>query len=375
MEIRQPARLVALDTEVFVRNNFNYKSTLFVKLIELSESEKIHLYLTTVVQREVLAHIHQEVQKSKKFFEKLHKEFRKQAKIIHNSQKFNQLLHFTFDEEGLDQELTDKFNSFIEEADVEILSVDSVSPEEVFSKYFDNSPPFGEGKKKHEFPDAFAIAALERKAEVEGKIIYIVSGDNDWQKACNESVNLTHIESIDKLLEGIICEQESEEIDFCYETLEEVSIQVNEEISNQFTGLQFTLSDDFANGCVKWDSEYIEVQVDSVDIIDKSLVSVNDDEPDNPLVIFELKVDIFFTADISYDSLEMAIWDKEDQKYYNSESIKEEVHQRVTVPVEVELNFFRNSSYKLCLNKVERVDLDPNKSMGTIVIKPDGYES
>ncbi|HLO47653.1 MAG TPA: PIN domain-containing protein, partial [Kamptonema sp.] len=80
MEIRQPARLVALDTEVFVRNNFNYKSTLFVKLIELSESEKIYLYLTTVVQREVLAHIHQEVQEAKKNFEKLHKEFRKQAK-------------------------------------------------------------------------------------------------------------------------------------------------------------------------------------------------------------------------------------------------------------------------------------------------------
>ena len=52
--IRQPTRLVALDTEVFDRLNFNYQSTSFKRLIELVEEEQICLYITTITHQEII---------------------------------------------------------------------------------------------------------------------------------------------------------------------------------------------------------------------------------------------------------------------------------------------------------------------------------
>ena len=41
-------------------------------------------------------------------------------------------------------------------AEVTVLDMQSVDTEAVFEKYFGKAPPFGDGKSKNEFPDAFS---------------------------------------------------------------------------------------------------------------------------------------------------------------------------------------------------------------------------
>lgn len=46
------------------------------------------------------------------------------------------------------------------------------------------------------------------------------------------------------------------------------------------------------------------------------------------------------------------------------------IEQIMVMPAEIVLSLYRDASYKLCLNTVDRVSLDPNNTIGTIVIKP-----
>lgn len=373
MQIRQPTRLVALDTEVFDSANFHYQSKFFKKLIELVKDGKVCLYLTTVTQQEVMAHIENLTQQASSSFKSLHKQFRKQAKILHNSPRFKSLLDFSLNEEELCNELKEQFNQFIKESQIEILSVDGVLAEYVFNKYFKILPPFKDGQKKYEFPDAFAIAAIEEKAKIENRRIYVISGDRDWLEASNQSEYLIYKESIDKLLTEII-EQESREVDLCYKILDDNWNEVKNEISDSFSSLDFYLSEDFAHGYVELGSESIELVVEGIKIIDKSIVDINDDEVDYPIVTFELKTEVSYTANISYSSKEYAYWDSEDDTYYGIEEVEGTVSQKILISVELEVILFRDELDNLCFNGVENIDLDPNGSIGNIMLTPDKFE-
>ncbi|MBN3506414.1 PIN domain-containing protein [Burkholderia cenocepacia] len=58
----------------------------------------------------------------------------------------------------------------------------------LFDRYFSAQPPFSEaGKKKHEFPDAAALLALEHWAEARSTGVLVVSNDGDWRRFCAES--------------------------------------------------------------------------------------------------------------------------------------------------------------------------------------------
>jgi predicted nucleic acid-binding protein len=365
MRIPSPTRLVFLDTEVFIKVNFNYQSTSFKKLIELVEEKEVELYLTTITRQEILDNLAQEAKKAKSAFKQLHKEFRKKAKILDNLAELAQVLSFSFDEEKIDGELEQQFLNFLDEAKVNILSLEKVSSEEIFDKYFQKSPPFSE-KKKYEFPDAFTIAVIEKKAEIEKKQIYVVSSDSDWASTCQENENLIWLDSLDKLLEKIIIET-SKKLDLCYEYLENNLKAIEQKIADQFLEIEVVLSD--AYEFVEFGSEDIEIEVHSVKIIDKSLVNV-----DKPFIIFELRAEISFSANISYDSLEMAVWDKEDERYYNVETVEDRVDQTITLPVEVELSFSIDNLGNISIDEIENVTLNSHQSIDTIEIKPDWYE-
>jgi hypothetical protein len=371
--IKQPIRLVALDTEVFVQANFHFQSKTFQKLIKLVRDEIIYIYLTTITHQEICDHIHREAKQSASAFKTIHKDFRKQAKIIFNSCNFKNLLSLKLEEEVLLNELKKQFSDFINESQIEILSVESVAPEYVFSKYFKSIPPFNQGKKKYEFPDAFAIAAIEIKAKLENKKIYVISGDKDWLEACNQSDHLIYRESIDKLLDDIVA-QEGDEIHLCHKIFEDNLEVIKEEISSIFIEGEFSLSDDFAYGYLEPGSEYIEVVVDLINIIDKSIVDINNEEVEFPIITFELKTDISYTAHISYDSTEYAFWDSEDHAYYNIKNVTGKSKQKIVISVELEILLFRDESHNLCFNAIENVDLDTNGSIGTIVLVDEGFE-
>ncbi len=375
--IEQPLYLVALDTEVFDKHKFNYQSKSFEKLIEMVHEKKIYLYLTTINQQEIISHIKRSTEEAALAFKRIYKDFRKQASIIYNSAKYKELLNTHFDKEEFYKELIEKFNNFLTESNTEILPIDSVSVEEIFDKYFNNIPPFKNGQKKHEFPDAFALAAIEEKAKDENEKIYVITGDKDWQDYISLSNHLIHIESIDKFL-GYIIKEESKykDLNLCYEILENNFIEIAKRIEYSFTSKEFVFSDYFDNGDFEVGSEEIDfITVDSIEVIEQYIIDIDDKNSENPVVTFELMVRIIYTANVSYNSTENAFWDGEDEIYYgNLRYIEGKVKQENCLPIEAIVQLSRDQSSNLQFKSIEDVILDPNQSISSIELKSDDFE-
>ena len=97
-----------------------------------------------------------------------------------------------FDAEQTKQELRSQFHTFLDEVKANVLELTDISIEEVFEKYFAGIPPFANDKKKHEFPDAFSLAAIERWCKTSSGKMYVVSSDSDWQQVCAISPSLKY---------------------------------------------------------------------------------------------------------------------------------------------------------------------------------------
>jgi hypothetical protein len=54
--------------------------------------------------------------------------------------------------------------TFFQDSEAEEIELPKSALKQVLDLYFARRPPFGEGKKKSEFPDAFVLEALKSKA-------------------------------------------------------------------------------------------------------------------------------------------------------------------------------------------------------------------
>lgn len=81
-------------------------------------------------------------------------------------------------------------NSFISGLKgIELSSGKLTSVEEILGRYFRQEPPFGPGKQKAEFPDAFALAAIDAWGDAHGGVL-VLSNDNAWKEYCE---NVGHL--------------------------------------------------------------------------------------------------------------------------------------------------------------------------------------
>jgi len=381
MEMKPPPRLVALDTQVFDSYNFNYKSQVFQTLIKLVEEEKIKLLLTSITLREIRAHITEGAELVSKAIEQAVNDLRKKRfkpqgdvkriKIAANSDslcKFKKAVQdLAPNFEQINQELLDQLEAFLLKIEYEMIEVDRVSVVEIFEKYFSGSPPFGVGKKKFEFPDAFVLLALQQEAENRNRIIYLVSGDSDWKDFSSLTEDLSLVEKLDELLEVIIRETDSDEVDVCYALFVGKETEIKEYIESKFSNLDFSI-DLSGSSLIEFGSEEVEVKVNSVDIINSSLVNIDDSDADQPSVIFEVMAEIKYDANVSYESLEYAIYDREDDRYYGEETINTVFTESIMLSVEVTLILSRDKDYSLFDAEIENVEIDPNNTLGEIVI-------
>ncbi len=346
---------VFLDTQVFRKLNFNYNSDTFQQVIEFTKREKIFLYSTTITIKEVEAHLVREVQSAKTTLNKA----RKECQILSNlvDAQFDRLFH-SFDAEKIIEKLIEQFANFTKETNTKLLPITDVPIEDIFKKYFQSEPPFREGKKKYEFPDAFVLAAIENWCINNKQKIYIVSGDQDIKIACEENIDLIWLEDVDKLIELLVVELENDERIAClgYEALEQNLDLIQQLVTEQFPQLGFYLN--------HYDGEVTDVIVKSVEIIDESLANIGED-----FVLFKLNIEVYFDADISYDDLESSPWNSDDKEYIWINQIEESISQNVTIPVKVKLLTFECDISKA---KIERVELN-NSELLEISIEREDY--
>ena len=243
---------VFLDTEVFDGQGLNFTSPNFIRLIRLATAGKVKLFLTTVTREEIKRHLDAH---AKKAFRQI-SDYRRASRVVKKLLPPETTAALAAaDVEAIRDDLHKDFTTFIDDTAAEILSVNDVSPEAVFERYFQQKPPFGDQHKKSEFPDAFACAALQAWCAKTRSRMYVVSGDPDWRRVCKTDAVLIHLNRLDELLEQF---EDSVIVTAIKEFLSARKEQVEELIKEEAHNLDYFVSDNLIDG------EYDDLEVDVV---------------------------------------------------------------------------------------------------------------
>lgn len=258
---------VFIDTEVFDHHSRDFQSANLRALRRLGSSGEINLFLTEITEHEVRAHIDSDAKDAFKRLQNYKRMSRAVKRVLPDPKLEPE------DEGAIQKDLQKDFDEFMRDAKIEILSVDGVPAGPIFKKYFEQKPPFGDKNKKSEFPDAFALAALEVWCKAKSTKIYVVSGDSDWKRACNANPDLLHVERLDELLEKF---GDSVQITAVKEALSKVWDDVVEFIDREAYNLDFFVSDNLLDA--ELDVIEIELQVGELHVVEakdgKAIVSV-----------------------------------------------------------------------------------------------------
>lgn len=113
---------------------------------------------TSVVEREVRARIELSVKEAISSIQT----FRRKARLLAtlDDKRINSLFESISDED-IFKKSSDVFDDFLYACSTKIVEADKINAEELLYLYFNRQPPFGDGKKKAEFPDAISLLSLK----------------------------------------------------------------------------------------------------------------------------------------------------------------------------------------------------------------------
>jgi hypothetical protein len=311
---------VFIDTEVFDASNLNFESIVFKELVRLAQAEHVKVFLTTVTESEVLAHIPQRIHEAFLALEK----FRNKGRMLKNVTAFRPVFA-EFDEQGAVAEVRKKFENFLIGADVTILDLEEADAEAVFKDYFDKKPPFGEDKKKYEFPDAFAQQALTKWCEDNGCKMYVVGADPDWQSLKGSKV-LIPILKLQEFI-GLAVKDEAEELTKTVLRLYRGNLpKVEAAIKAEFADCGFYTED--------VDGDVNKVTVTRLELGDPQILEIDDVS-----ATISVSVDLDYNADVSYEDNDEGIWDSEDHRWLYRPTKHEEVEESESFEAELTIHF------------------------------------
>ncbi|WYD79331.1 MAG: PIN domain-containing protein [Candidatus Electrothrix gigas] len=309
---------VHIDSSIFIGKNFNFSGSDFKALVEWAKEDKIKIILTSITVEEVQSNISKAIDKSIQAIRKA----RKEARILKNLP----LSIFTeLDYSELEKEILGQFQKFINDSKADVLSLSDVDADHVFRLYFEKKAPFGLGKKKFEFPDAFILAAISLESEQESSPVYVISADKDFAAATENFKGVICIDSLEKYL-SLVASHYEELAPLVTKLMEENQKNIKDAIKDQFLELGFYLGDQ--------QGEVYDVKVNEIWGLEGYLISIN-----NEIATFELTPTIEYTASISYDDLDTATYDSEDKVLIPWRKIDTEVQRSEILQVDMTIAF------------------------------------
>jgi hypothetical protein len=302
---------VFLDAQVFFRENFGFSSRRFRRLCELASDYRLSFYATELVFREIDSGIVERVRNAGSTLQKAAKP--DNAGILRHCSAFPFDHLFSFPEDEVLQDFRDQFSRFVQSARLGKISIASTSTAEVFDRYFSLQPPFQEGKKRNEFPDAFSLCAISRWCHENQTTAYVISSDSDWRSFCANDDRLFGLNSIDELLDLVASEDIlAERARMIYADSQGV---IHSAVKEQFEGLGFFLDDQ--NGDVE------DVSVLDVETLGEFLLSL-----DEHTAVFGVDFIVRYTAWVTYEDPDFGYYDNEDHSYYSMRTIRKGIDRK-----------------------------------------------
>jgi hypothetical protein len=286
MPDRFETKHIFLDTEVFKGQGFNYESAVLERLAKLVESKEVVIHLTSVTVNEVKSNIKKDVVEGLIALKRLKANHAARI-LIGFSDYFKRAFREKLTKDDVVPVLIGKFQNYLDRVRADILSVEGVSIEQVFEKYFSQTPPFSEGKKKEEFPDAFVIDTLKEWCRRNREKLYVISNDNDFVTACEEVEQLIPLRELSEFLNIISAYLGIDRYKVAEKILRSCLGDVEQRIEEEFPEIGFFLDE--------LEGEVSSVKVKAVRIVRWDIIDIRDDE-----ATYSLSAEIDYSAEVSY---------------------------------------------------------------------------
>jgi hypothetical protein len=191
---------VFLDTSILAGQQYNFTSAALATFIPVAKEKKLPLLLPNPTQREIMRQTSERSIAALRALE----EARRKAPFLSKWQHFPKLPDSRYGDWEVKRVAMDEWKAFLKQFAVVELGYEAVRIETVMSWYENVRAPFGQGKKRKEFPDAFAIAALAAYGKKTATYIAVVSEDPDFKAACDHFPYLLYFPSLPVLTELLL---------------------------------------------------------------------------------------------------------------------------------------------------------------------------
>lgn len=288
------------------------------------EAHELFHISTSVVDREVRSKIETSVVDAISAI----KTFRRKARLV-ASLDDEQIkgLFVEIPDEDFYRKSFEVFEEFMSGCSTEVVEADGIDPEELLYLYFEKKPPFGEEKKKAEFPDAITLLSL-KKHLLDDEKIYVISDDGDLKAYCDDNPQFISVDTLDKLLDIY-----TTHTNVRHEQVKQYFIDNEGAIKAKIT--EYLESRDIWNSS-SWQDAEVEggLTVISLGDIDPSVLYIDDEESQ---ITFDINVE--FEVTVTGPDFNNGIYDKEDGRMYTFGSVSKTKYVRTTYTVEFFLSY------------------------------------
>lgn len=314
--------VVFIDTNLFIEENYFHQGNRIQALLSLAKVGTISLITTDIVRKEVEEHYINDIRNA---YDAL-----KGCKTLKNIKRYNDTVSPLNRKEVIKvaNENLKKFFDCPALYNVGYSYCDNV--EEIFNKYFNKEKPFGEGKKKDEFPDAFTLQALENYCKKSGlKEIVVLSNDKDVTKYSSKyfrvvaprdyvTVKLKEKEELDNLKKQLQLDKNSLTNDIKDELLTEL-----DENSLYYESIGYS-------------------EISNIDIVINRF-NLNEDKFDissitDDYIYLSIYPSVSYKITVNYQDLDYGYYDREDGIWYGEEWTDAVFSDTVDIKVEIEYN-------------------------------------
>jgi hypothetical protein len=191
---------VLLDTSVLAGQQYNFGSVAMSSFVPAAAAKKIVLLLPAPTEQEILNQIDE---RSKEALQALETAKRK-APFLEKWEHFPKVRPDAASSWQVTRHAQKEWRAFLKRFELQRLGYEGVNLAEIMKWYGQILPPFREGKKRKEFPDAFSIAIVSDWAKKHATAVAVVSEDSDFQLACERFPSLLYFRSLPELTELLL---------------------------------------------------------------------------------------------------------------------------------------------------------------------------
>lgn len=333
-------KYLTFDTNYIEGTSFMFDSYFFEIIKEHIKEENIKIILSSIIDNEIIRHleswINDNISKYQRCFKKL--QFLEEDLSLPKIEKKENIITIALD----------KYDKFKRDLDIEIISADNVSPEEVFNDYFEKKGAFS-NSKPNEFKDSFAFKSI--KKYVGDNPLYVLSKDNDWKSMINEEQDEFFMNH-NKLIDRLNSFEETYKL-ACTEYVNKNS-KLIEELEDKILGELYEFSYPYDDVEIK--ECYIEdIKINDITILEK-------DSIDNTIELF-VNFHVVCMQDVSYQDYDNGVWDSEDKEYAYLPNVDANIKYSIYPYILLNLKFKDNKAgIEIISHEVNSIETDINDS-------------